>query len=269
MIKRILNKLGIYKTHKTTLGRKKFKIPIFNNLGYANFKSTEPWMLSVIEKLGNESTSFLDVGVNVGQTLLSLKSVYPLSNYIGVEPNTDCVYYVNKLIAENKIKNTVILPIALGVKTKLDFLYRSITDPSDSTASTIQNFRKEDSRLAIPIVTMPFNLFKNTQFDIIKIDVEGGELEIIESIFNSENCNSIFICEVLPVYKKENKQRIERQIAIENILNSNKYLIYKIIKNTVVKLELIKEFGIHSNIDECDYLFIPTNKAQMITNKFN
>jgi FkbM family methyltransferase len=268
MIKRIINKLGLYATYKIAFGQKKFSIPIFNKLGFANFKSSESWMLSVIEKLGHEDVSFLDVGVNVGQTLLSLKSVYPNSNYIGVEPNTDCVCYVNKLIYENKIKNTIVLPVGLGSETKLNFLYRSKTDPSDSTASTIENFRNEEDRLSIPIVTIPFDLLKNHKFDIIKIDVEGGELEIIESIFKSINCNSIFICEILPVYKKENKIRLERQLEIENILKTNNYLIYRIIKKPKVTLEKVTEFGIHSKLDACDYIFIPKSNVSLVIEKF-
>ena len=148
------------------------------------------------------------------------------------------------------------------------YLYTSKTDPSDSTASIIENFRKGEDRLAMPIVTLPFSVFNEQKFDIIKIDVEGGELEIIKSIFNYKKCSSIFICEILPVYKKENKERLERQIEIENILNENNYAIYRIRKDTKVSLDRISEFGIHSNLDACDYLFVPINKIEDVISKF-
>ena len=41
---------------------------------------------------------FIDVGVNVGQTLLKLKSISSEINYLGFEPNPNCVNYLKNLI---------------------------------------------------------------------------------------------------------------------------------------------------------------------------
>ena len=268
IIKKIFNKLGVYRTYRVKVSDVTFNVPIYNRLGFANLNLKEPWMQELLKKIGSEKSTFLDVGVNVGQTLMRWKAEYPKSKYIGIEPNTDCVSYVNKLITENNISNSVVLPVALGEAIELNYLYISKTDPSDSAASTIENFRKNEDRKAIPIITMPFNLLKESQFDIIKIDVEGAELEIIKSIFEQNKIESVFVCEILPVYNSENSVRISRQKEIEHILASNEYSIFRIEKQNKVRLKLISEFGIHSDLEACDYLFIPNSKVNSIIVKF-
>ncbi len=268
LIKRVFNKLGIYRVYTVSINEKKVKIPIFNKLGFANLKLPEFWMQEVLHKLGGEKSIFLDVGVNVGQTLLRWKVEYPYSEYVGVEPNTDCVYYANKLIAENNFKNSIILPFALGEEQDLNYLYVKPRDPSDSTASTIKNFRENEDRAALPIILMPYSLFKDKKFDIIKIDVEGGELAIIKSIFNQPKCESVFICEILPVYKKNNKARLDRQIELQEVLKKNEYIIFRIEKGNKIILKEIDEIGIHGDLEACDYVFCPKNKKDVIVNKF-
>ena len=268
MIKKIFNKLGIYRTYSIRVGQTVFKIPFFNKLGYANFNMAEPWMQTILKKLGKKTSIFLDVGVNVGQTLLKWKAEFPDSEYIGVEPNTDCVYYVNKLIEHNEIKNALILPVAFNTYPSLGFLYISSADPSDSSASTIKGFRGMENRISIPIITIPYSLIANKKFDIIKIDVEGGEVDVIKSIFHEGKSDAVFICEILPVYKKENVDRLNNQIEIENILTRNEYSIFRIIKGNKVNLELITTIGIHDDLTACDYLFIPKHKVLTTLEKF-
>lgn len=268
MIKKIFNRLGIYKTYSSKVGDTGFKIPFFNKLGYANFNLAEPWMQLILKKIGTEKSVFLDVGVNVGQTLLRWKSEFPESEYIGVEPNTDCVYYVNKLISENNIKNAIILPVAFNINASLDFLYINSTDPSDSTASTVKGFRGEENRISMPIVIMPYSILSKKKFDIIKVDVEGGELNVIKSIFHDGPCEAIFICEILPVYKKENIERLKNQNEIEDILAKNEYSIFRILKGAKVGLEAVETIGIHDDLNACDYLFIPNNKVSAALEKF-
>jgi len=268
MIKRIINKLGIYKVYNNKIGDQTFRIPVFNNLGFTNLSLPEPWMQTILNKIGSHDSTFLDVGVNIGQTLLRWKSEFPNSKYIGIEPNPNCIYYVNKLIEENNFKDATLLPVGLSDKQNLNFLYIAKKSPTDPGASIISNFRENDDNIALPIVSISFSLLSQYNFDIIKIDVEGGELEIIKSIFNTKSCNPIFICEILPVYKKENSIRLNRQIEIEQILIQNKYSIYRIIKGNKISLEPIRKIEIHSDLEACDYLFLPKNKEKEILHKF-
>ena len=59
-----------------TINGKNFRIPIAGGLGGAMRAEYEPWMLKMLREieLGCEG-AFLDVGVNLGQTLLAAKSI--------------------------------------------------------------------------------------------------------------------------------------------------------------------------------------------------
>ena len=110
MIIRILNRLRILKNininSSTTINKRRFIIPVIGKVGLANVFMSEPWMIDVMKiVLPIESGKFIDVGVNIGQTLLKLRCVSNEYDYIGFEPNPQCVSYVNKLI---KKKNTLV-----------------------------------------------------------------------------------------------------------------------------------------------------------------
>jgi FkbM family methyltransferase len=266
--KKIVDKLGIKKSYKLILNGKKLKIPIHNGMGYGNFQNSEPWMNEVLIKIGGTDKTLLDIGVNIGQTLIAWKTLFPTSNYIGFEPNTKCVNYVLDLINLNQFSSCQLEPVGISLKTEKTKLFILEKDPADSTASVIKDFRENENRSSITIQTKRLRNTNHTKFDIAKIDVEGAELEVIQSIFEV-NQSATFICEILPVYSQENKFRLERQKEIKNILNSNNYAIFRVIKKGGVKIEEVQEFGIHSELEMCDYIFVPEDTKQALISKFS
>ncbi|MFT5820431.1 MAG: FkbM family methyltransferase [Crocinitomix sp.] len=268
MIKRIINKLGIYKTYPLEVRNTSYKVPVHKGLGFTHFVDSEPWMDQVLEKLGGAEFRFLDVGVNVGQTLLKWKSLFPDSTYVGFEPNTACVNYVSDLIQKNKLNNCVLHPYGLSTSESKSKLYLLGKDMGDSSATTIENFRANENRTAIDILTTPLQLKEPIPFDLIKIDVEGSELEVLQSIFEVGG-EPIITCEILPVYSTENKERLARQKTIQQLLKEQSYSIYRILKQPAIKLDKIVEFDIHGDLTKSDYVFIPNSKAEIIMRKFN
>src|SRR5689334_6653408 len=146
LLLRGLRKLGVLRklnlSFKKSINTKTFSVPLVNGNGQQNFIIHEEWMEQVLEKLISiKAGAFIDVGVNVGQTLLKVKSIDPSINYYGFEPNPTCVYYLNQLIETNKISNVLLFPVAIADKPKiaqLNFYYDSDTD---SAASMIRDFR--------------------------------------------------------------------------------------------------------------------------------
>lgn len=267
MIKRIINKLGIYKTYSRSIGNTAFKIPVHKGIGFSNLNDAEPWMTDLLQLLGSLETNFLDVGVNTGQTLLKWKALFPTSNYTGFEPNMNCVNYVNKLIKENKLDNCSIHPYGLSTSAESTKLFLLGNDPADSSATTIEGFRENEDRKEIEIQTIPLKEVTTEVFNLIKIDVEGSELEVIQSIFEVQK-DAVIICEILPVYKAENTKRLQRQQEIEKILKEHNYSIFRILKKDKISLEQIESFDIHGDLDKSDYVFIPEEKINSILAKF-
>ncbi|WP_027420906.1 FkbM family methyltransferase [Crocinitomix catalasitica] len=259
MLKRILNKLGIYRVYPLNNAGKKFRIPIFNGLGFANLSDAEPWMDDLLKEFGSTDTNFLDVVVNVGQTLIKWKAPYPSATYTGFEPNYNCVKYVEDLITKNEFENCTINPYALDTQSSKKKLYLLGRDKSDSSASMLADFRSGEDRMAINIETSSLAALGLNNFDLVKIDVEGAELFVLQSLF--EVCqNAIISCEILPAYNLENSERIERQQEIEKLLSLHNYAIFRVQKTQPIRIESIEEFGIHGELSKSDYIFIPKDR---------
>jgi FkbM family methyltransferase len=260
MLKKILNKLGIYKTYQIDIDGRAYRIPIFKGLGFANLNLAEPWMTQLLKEFGSPETTFLDVGANVGQTMLKWKSLFPDAAYTGFEPNKNCITYLNDLIQKNNFVNCELYPYAIDTENSTRKLYRLAKDKSDSTASMIENFRADENRISMEIQTISLKDITPNQFDLIKIDVEGAELNVLSAVF--EVCkNAIISCEILPAYSSENAARIERQQAIEKLLTEHDYNIFRVQKSENFRLTPLDEIGIHSSLALSDYVFLPKDKV--------
>ena len=123
------------------------------------------------------------------QTLLTFRSLYS-NTYWGFEPNPSCVFYLNSLIKTNKFKNVNILPIGLSSENALLKFY--LKNEVDSAGTIIQELRPDyyDSEEVnfVPLFSfdnLNFNEIKN--ISLIKIDVEGAELDVISGLIKTIN----------------------------------------------------------------------------------
>ncbi len=245
---------------------KNFIIPNIKNI---NSGYSEHWMLPLLKKAFIlRSGSFLDVGVNTGQTLLKVKSIEPERSYIGFEPNPSCIFYVEELIRVNNITDVTLVPVGIYVKNTILPLNRFIDSVTDSSASLISEFRpgaEVVSRALVPVFdigTMD-NLFAKRDFGVLKIDVEGAELEVLESLKSIvARDRPIIFMEILPAYNDENEIRISRQLKIQKLFQKMNYKILQVIissDGSFVRLDKIDEIGVHSDLNKCEYIFAPQN----------
>ena len=252
------------------LNNAKLRIPIINGVGKNNYLAlSEPWMQGILVKLlDNPNKTFVDVGVNLGQTLLKVKAINREINYIGFEPNPFCVNYVNQLIKKNNFPNTELWPVGLSSKTQVLKLNLFSDSNEDSAASIIEGFRAKSAvKKSINVPVFKFsdlNMDLSIKFDVIKIDVEGAELEVIESLHDKIKQDKPYILmEILPAYSKENKDRIDRQEKIKSLLDTLDYKIYRVNKSAdqFINFVSVEDFGIHADLNLCDYLLAPSEKA--------
>ena len=191
--------------------------------------------------------------------------------YIGFEPNPACNQYLEILIDKNKFVNAKVFPIGISTKTQVLELKFYNNDSTDSSASIVENFRPSSIKKSLNVPVFAFNeLSVNVPHaSIIKIDVEGAELEVITSLMNKlKSDRPIVLLEILPVYKVENEVRVNRQKRIESILSELGYIIFRVIKldSNFKNLKMIPEFGIHSDLNQCDYILSPKEKADWLKN---
>jgi FkbM family methyltransferase len=276
---RVLSKLRLLPffngTVSISVNKKKMVIPLLGRQGYENLRLSEPWMTKTLLALRPLFKGhFVDVGVNVGQTLLKSQAVFDEVHYLGFEPNSSCVNYVQELVRLNGFKQITILPIAVGEKTEILRLNFFSPDKSDSSASIIENFRpnaKTDHYVYVPVYDFRLlsGFLPEKHFSILKIDVEGAEMEVLFGLKEWINVyHPLILVEILPVYNAENMARLNRQHKIEELLRNVHYKIARLKKKDEVHLEIIPEFGIHSLIEDCDYLLYHESLNEQVNTCF-
>jgi len=259
-----------------SVNKKKMIIPLLGRQGYENLRLSEPWMTKTLLALRPLFKGhFVDVGVNTGQTLLKSQAVFDEVHYLGFEPNSSCVNYVQELVRLNEFEHITVLPIAVGEKTEMLRLNFFSPDKSDSSASIIENFRPNattDHYVYVPVYDFQLlsGFLPEKHLSILKIDVEGAEMEVLYGLKEWINTyHPLILIEILPVYNAENTARLNRQHKIEELLRNVHYKIARLKKKDEVHLEIITEFGIHSLIEDCDYLLYHETLDEKVKACFN
>ena len=212
---------------KKNLNGTKIRIPFINNIGLSNYILKPNWLDSLIQNfVRDENSVFIDVGANIGQTLLRFKTIKPNNKYLGFEPNATCISYLYKLIAINDFQDCNVYNCALY--SSLQFLFLEMNTADDLSASILSSLRPRyfsDKEQIIAIDYDQLNI--NYETCLIKIDVEGCELEVIKGMRSFiEKHQPIIICEVLD-YHDNSVAEISQARALElsNLLLSLKYSI--------------------------------------------
>ena len=265
---RVLNKISLLPLFniKTTISvnNRKVIIPIIAQEGLNNIRLSETWMTEVLKKLQPVFNGhFIDVGVNIGQTLIKAFTVFNDIKYIGFEPNPSCLNYCKNLIEINGFSNCSLIPIGIGEKTEVTKLLFFSDDKLDPSATIIQGFRDEGTVVKkefIPVFkgSSLSNILPTNFGSILKIDVEGAELEVIEGFHSWINTTRpIILTEVLPVYSVENTFRLDRQQLLNSHLKNMNYVITRIVKNeSITLISIVSDVLLISSTDSSNFGFV-------------
>lgn len=247
---------------KPVLHGRKWTIPVVDGMGYGTAYGieTEEWVYNTIKKLHNEipAIHFLDIGVNTGQTLLKVKSIDPAIRYIGFEPNPNCIFYVDYLRRLNNINDVQLICTALGEKEEfLELYYEGIEDTRATVIKDSPAFPRKVFTKKVPVV--PLDKFQY-DFDpsdrmIIKIDVEGFELEVLKGSQNFiRKHRPILIFEMLP--HLNNPQIMDRYKQMYELLKHVTYNIYPLYEESKTGDQIL-EFNNAQDYTRTDFLATP------------
>lgn len=264
-------KFFLYLNLKIKIGGKRFIVPIVKGTGFQNLKLKNDWLLLLLEKvkLPNNST-FIDVGVNVGQTILKFRSCFE-NPYIGFEPNANCVLYTRALIRINKFINISIFPVGLSDKDEIAVLHSGRNLDNCCTDSTIiselrPNHYSEYDKSFIPTYRLDnLNILKPGEaVSMIKIDAEGAELDILNGMTETiKRFHPLIICEILDYNSEQTAQLLQnRADKLHELVKELEYKVYRITHDVnnlsfkeVTKIELT--LWTPASLESNDYLFIP------------
>jgi len=116
-----------------------------------------------------------DIGAHVGYyTLISSKFVGDTGIVYSFEPNPQNIFYLKKHIKINKINNVNVIEAAVS-----NFIGKANFDTTSNTSMG----KIADKGVQIHCITIDYFVFKNNNIppEIIKIDIEGAELDALKS----------------------------------------------------------------------------------------
>jgi FkbM family methyltransferase len=236
----------------------------------------ELWMGQMLKTLLKlNSDAFLDVGVNIGQTLCQVKSIDFQRLYYGFEPNPAFNMFVEELIRINKFPQVKIFPVGIFTEDsilELDLFYDDLTNSGGSVIKDYWTYSNVKAYRTIIVPLMKYEtIAKNSpipKLGILKIDVEGAELEVLKALNSKiELDRPVILMEVLSAYSSENIIRIERQNEILNILNKLNYDLFRIIEFREIGIKTIQKITLFDpkfDRNQANYLVVPSENTSVI-----
>jgi FkbM family methyltransferase len=260
-------------TVRAEVGATSFFVPA--NIEFEEWQSS--WMTSFLATMlrGVEGV-FIDVGVNKLQTFFDLRGSGDSREYIGFEPNPHCVAYALDVIRLNAIERATIVPCALASSPGILNLFLQRGSAFDSTGSILEELRpgRDFDRAASAALTLDSALahLGVGRIALLKIDVEGGELEVLRGASETLRAKRpLILCEVLYRDAKADATQYAARIAeLFALLDSTNYVALRLMKpgNTphIQSLLRIDHIGTTAwtpeNFSECDYVFCPREELQ-------
>ncbi len=129
----------------------------------------------------------LDIGANIGLFAIYCKYLCPNSTIYSFEPNPKAYNNIIKNIKLNKFNedNIILNNFGLSDKTKDAILYINKRD-ADATTINPNGFIKKKLDIRLKSFKGFLKDKRIKKIDILKIDIEGGEYELLESLSKSD-----------------------------------------------------------------------------------
>jgi len=252
------------------IGGTRVVLPLMGRVGFDNLSPAEPWLDTWLTRaFKHRSGAFVDVGVNVGQTLLKVKALRRPIPYIGFEPNPVCFHYTQRLIELNRLENCTLLPVGLSNHTALmPFFMRHEHDVSASVVEGFRPLSESPQRMYVAVFEGDSVLeqLDAGQVGVMKIDVEGAELEVVEGLRRTiRRDRPIIFCEILPLFSEsfqKNRFRRPRQERLLAQLRELDYVMFRLLADTTALR--LADIEPHDDLKLTNYLFVPAEDAPLI-----
>ena len=201
--------------------------------------------LYLLRFLCNIESSSIDIGANKG--IYSLEMSKHSRKVLCIEPNQTFNKYLNKMP-----KNCEILNVAVTASEETKFLHAPLINGNQKNNMAFISSDKyiENTNCISLVKTVKLDDFCDEDIGMIKIDVEGGEMDVLNSSHKLiQACSPNFLVEGLT--KEELKQQI-------SFFKSYDYVALKIIKDNIY---FVKDENIFDKCREVDRntIFIPSN----------
>jgi FkbM family methyltransferase len=132
------------------------------------------------------SPTIIDCGSNIGLSILYFKKIYPTASVLAFEPDYHNYEQLKRNIEGNNLLGITLHKCALSADVGIVDLYHEIS--SGSLRSSLHN--KEGKKIE-SVVSQRLSEYITNDVEVVKIDVEGAEIEIIQDLLRSGKINNI------------------------------------------------------------------------------
>jgi FkbM family methyltransferase len=256
------------------VGGRPLRVPFRFGSGWEHLRMREVWLFDALQRVMRERAgALIDVGVNVGHTLVKVKTADPEREYIGFEPNPQCLQYTQHLIRVNRYTRCMLVPVAISNRTGLmKLLQNSDVDPSATIVEGFREPERYEHATLVPVFRGDELLADLGVREIaaIKIDVEGGELDVLQGLEETlRRAAPCVFCEVLPVFDEHTEMgqfRLRRQTALREWLGDQGYTIFRV--DGEGTLQEVDDFGVHADLALVNYAFVPRADVSAFKRQF-
>lgn len=127
-----------------------------------------------------------DCGANVGTSCAFFKLIYPQSSIVAFEPNPRIAEYLRSNIKNNLLENIEVIEKAVWIHN--DGIELGLDDADSSSIHLENNKTKVES------IRLKEYLVKEETVDMLKMDIEGAEIEVLKDCRESlSNVKNIFV----------------------------------------------------------------------------
>lgn len=260
---------------------KNFSIPHKGNFHLSHLDGHEDYLNDFIKAaVEMKSGTFVDVGVNVGQILLKLRSFDQAREYIEFEVSVSCCDYVNQIIDRNGIENSIIVPLGLSdSRSAIALHFSDLSDPQATLVGdfwTTANQRKFERLVYVESGDTVLETTSSGRVGVIKIDVEGGELEVLRGLRKTlARDQPIIVMEILPYLTQAAgaeaatmKRREERCLQLEALLEEAGYRRFRALPG--FRIEEATTFGAPTfEATRTNYVMVPRSDEGQFRALFN
>ena len=150
------------------------------------------WLVEMFEEIflrgqysfesAKEQPLIVDVGSNIGLSILFFKRLFPAAAIIGFEPDPAAFRLLRRNVDENRLRDVTLLNVAVYDGAPSVELYGDPTTPGSPQGST-RSGRVGGTSREVPATRLSDHLAGPV--DYLKLDVEGAERIVIEELERS------------------------------------------------------------------------------------
>lgn len=222
----------------------------------------DPVLTGLLPYIGDKAVS-IDVGANIGLYSLALSVLAPGGKVYAFEPSPDAFGNLQKNLAQNKVTNVKVSQLALGDSTdsvrfhEIPFFTAGSFTVDDSCFLTSEMLGS--TYFEAPCTTL--DEFVKSEgidhLDLIKVDVEGGEMSVIEGALQTIEEHRPLVVLEFSTFALTLKHSTLPKVALERLTQVFPYIfvigrddgILRRIATGTETYDFLYDNGIHGPVD--------------------